>query len=347
MFTQMESHGAERLLFASDPESGLKAIIAIHSTLRGPAIGGCRFLSYQHEQDAVTDALRLARGMSYKSALAGLPHGGAKAVVMEPQKHYDRGALMRSFGRFVDSIGGDYITAMDSGTQTGDMDQIRHSTRWVSCTSDSGDPSPYTALGVFEGIKASVRFKLNRESLKGIHIAIQGLGHVGYDVARLLHQAGAKLTVSDISSERAKRCQRDFSAAIVAPEEIYDVAADLFCPCGLGAILNADTIARLKVSIIAGSANNQLASSNDGELIHQRGILYAPDYLINSGGLIFVAMQYAGKSRTAIRNKVSGIPPMLLQLYQEASQTGEAVHQVADKQAELILQQSKDLHSAA
>jgi leucine dehydrogenase len=347
MFKQMESYATQRLHFFNDPNTGLKAIVAIHSTIRGPAIGGCRFIPYADDADAITDALRLAQGMSYKAALAGLPHGGAKAVVIAPKEPFNRAELMRSFGRCIDTLNGEYITAMDSGTQVTDMDQIKHSTQWVTCTSTSGDPSPYTALGVFEGIKASVEFKLKRKNLKNLHVSIQGLGHVGYEVARLLHEAGALLTVSDINAERVKLCQDNFSATPVAPQDIYSVDADIFCPCGLGAILNTDTIKQLQVSIVAGSANNQLEHESHGDLLSERGILYAPDYLINSGGLIFVSLQHAKKSTSAIHNKVLQIGPSLQQIYRDSERNNYSIHRIANEKAEAIISASEKIHSVA
>lgn len=230
MFKQMESNGTQRLHFFDDPATGLKAIVAIHSTTRGSAIGGCRFIHYDSDQDAITDATRLAKGMSYKAALAGLPHGGGKSVILMPEGKFDRIALMQSFGHCLNTLNGEYITAMDSGTQVSDMDNIAKTTQWVTCTTAIGDPSPHTALGVFEGIKASVRFKLGSNSLQGVHVAVQGLGHVGYEVCRLLHQAGAVLTVTDINAVQMQRCVDNFNAKSVSPEAIYTVEADVFCP---------------------------------------------------------------------------------------------------------------------
>jgi len=347
MFKQMESYDTQRLHFCHDAETGLKAIIAIHSTGRGPAIGGCRFIPYSQENDAITDAVRLARGMSYKAALAGLPHGGAKSVLIMPDNDFDRAALMQSFGQFINTLNGEYITAMDSGTQVTDMDQISRTTRWVTCTSMSGDPSPYTALGVFEGIKASTKFKLGKDNLSGIHVSIQGLGHVGYEVARLLHQAGARLTVTDLDNERIKLCQQNFSAHAVNPDEIYKVNADVFCPCGLGAIINTKHIQQLKVAIIAGSANNQLAEDKHGDMLNDKGILYSPDYLINAGGLIFVALQYANQPHAIIKQKVLQIHHSLLQIYQEAERSNSSIHRIANQKAEAIISASEKLHSAA
>lgn len=346
MFELMETNGLERLHFASDPDTGLRAIIAIHSTVRGAAIGGCRFIRYENDTDAIIDAARLARGMSYKAALAGLPHGGAKAVIIQPEQPFDRTALMRAFGRFIEDIGGHYITAMDSGTLTSDMDAISQATRWVTCTSESGDPSPFTALGVFEGIKAAVLHRSGKHTLSGQHVALQGLGHVGYAVARLLYDAGAHLTVTDIDPAKVLKAVNEFGAHAVSADRIYSVSCDVFCPCGLGAVINDHTVGQLNCGIVAGSANNQLARESHGEMLHKRGILYAPDYLINAGGLIFVALQYAGQSTAAIREKVRTIAPALGQLFQQAQQENRPTHLIANERAEAIISQAT-LHRAA
>ncbi|WP_372832589.1 Leu/Phe/Val dehydrogenase [Pontibacterium sp.] len=346
MFEQMENAGLERLHLACDPETGLRAIIAIHSTLRGPAIGGCRFITYQSEADAITDATRLARGMSYKAALAGLPHGGAKAVLIKPNHNFDRNALMESFGRFVQDLGGRYITAMDSGTLTSDMDSIAHTTKWVTCTSQIGDPSPYTAMGVFEGIKAAVKHLHGSDSLQGVHVALQGLGHVGYAVAQMLYNSGAHLTVSDIDQVKVLKAVNELGAKAVATDKIYGVEADVFCPCGLGAIINDHSLQQLRCRIVAGSANNQLEREEHGELLRRRNILYAPDYLINAGGLIFVAMQHAGQADAAIAAKVRQVGTSLSQLFQQADQEDRCTHRIANERAETIIARAA-LHSAA
>ncbi|NVK40426.1 MAG: amino acid dehydrogenase [Oceanospirillaceae bacterium] len=351
MFRQLEKAGLADLHFAADPSTGLRAIIAIHSTVRGPAIGGCRFIAYDSDDDAITDAIRLARGMSYKAALADLPHGGGKAVVLKPQGDFDRTALMQSFGRFVDALGGRYITAMDSGTQVSDMDAIATQTQWVSCTSQAGDPSPYTAQGVFEGICAAVRHRLGRDRLTGVSVALQGLGHVGFALARQLHDAGAQLLVCDLDKGRVEQAVQAFGARSLAPDEIYAAPADVFCPCGLGAVINDDTLAQLNCSIVAGSANNQLAEARHGELLRERGILYAPDYLINAGGLIFVAMNHAGSPAHAIADKVHGIGTELQALFQQADREGLPTSLEADKRAEAIIARASShaehQHSAA
>ena len=340
MFRQMESAGLQDLHFWQDADTGLQAIIAIHNTFLGPAIGGCRFIDYPDSNAAITDAIRLARGMSYKAALAGLPHGGGKSVIIKPPGSFDRSRLMQGFGRFVDTLGGRYITAMDSGTQVGDMDDIAINTPYVTCTREMGDPSPSTALGVLAGIRASAKFRFGSDDLHNIHIAIQGLGHVGYALASLLHDAGARLTVSDIDAQQVARATAEFNAVTVEPEAIYDVNADIFCPCGLGAIINPDTLHRLNCAVVAGSANNQLADESMGEALSQRAILYAPDYLINAGGLIFVACNHAHHYEQVIRQKVDAIYDSLLALYQHAEAEHKPTSQIADLRAETIIRQA-------
>ncbi len=338
MFAQMENAGLQDLHFAADPTTGLRAIIAIHSTARGPAIGGCRFIPYASDADAITDAIRLARGMSYKAALAGLPHGGAKAVIMQPPEGFDRRALMTAFGHFIDTLGGRYITAMDSGTQVEDMDAIATRTHWVSCTSRTGNPSPATAQGVFEGIGCAVRHRLGRQSLCGVRVALQGLGHVGFEVARLLNGAGAQLSVCDLDEQRCDRAVQAFGARRVEVDDIYQVNADVFSPCGLGAILNDDSIPQLRSSIVAGSANNQLAETRHGDMLHQRGILYAPDYLINAGGLIFVALNHARATAQQINTKIHSIGAELQTLFKQADALNTPTSLLADQRAQAIIE---------
>jgi len=340
MFRQLEDAGLTDIHIGLDAATGMRAIVAIHSTARGPAIGGCRFLHYATEEAALTDVIRLARGMSYKAALADLPHGGGKAVLMRPDRPFDRKALMQAFGRFVDTLGGRYITAVDSGSEVSDMDVIAQETRWVSCTSSSGDPSPYTAIGVLSGIQAFVKAGLGRPTLSGLRVALQGLGHVGMNLAQKLHEAGAHLVVSDLEQSRLDRAVQQFGARVVAPEAIYAVDCDLFCPCGLGAILNENTIAQLRCRIVAGSANNQLAREEDGERLRERGIFYAPDYIINSGGLIQVAMQHAGAPEQAIIDKIVGVGATLERLLSDAIRLNLPIEKLADRLAEQRLLQA-------
>ena len=340
MFKQMETDALEQLHFFSDPSTELRAVVAIHSTVRGPALGGCRFIPYSTNDDAITDAIRLAKGMSYKAALAGLPFGGGKAVLIRPDNLNDRHALMRSFGQAIDSLNGQYITAMDSGTLVDDMDDIATRTSYVSCTQHMGDPSPATARGVFAGIRANLLYTTGSDSLKGRHIAIQGLGHVGLNLAFRLHQAGAHLTVTDINDNKMLQARQQLSAAICSPEEIYDVNCDVFSPCGLGAVINGETLPRLRCNSIAGSANNQLETPAAGQQLKQRNILYAPDYVINAGGLMFVAMRYQQQSEAAIEAKITGIFDTLSDLYTEARQSSQVISDIADQRASEIIQQA-------
>lgn len=278
-----------------DHKTGLKAIVAIHNLNRGPAIGGCRLIHYSSTDKALEDALRLGYMMSFKAAISNLNHGGAKAVIMKPKVIKDRKAFFEAYGDFVNELGGRYITAVDSGTTEEDMDIIATRTPFVTCTTKSGsggDPSAETALGVRRGIESAVKFKLKKDNLDGIHVSIQGVGHVGYYLAKELHAMGAKLTVCDINQHNVQRCIDEFGAASCSPAEIYDVEADVFAPCALGAVLNLYTIKRLRVSIVAGSANNQLAHHLHGGVLQERGILYVPDFVINAGGLIQVAAIY-------------------------------------------------------
>ena len=292
LFKYAEILGFGEVHFKIDPKTGLKAIIAVHSNTRGPAIGGCRCIPYDSFDTALEDALRLAYMMSYKAAACDLPHGGAKSVIIRPSFIEDREAFFKSFGQFVHELQGQYIAAEDSGTTPADMDIIAKVTPYVTCTSTlGGDPAPYTALGVRRSIQAAVKFQLNRD-LNGIHVAIQGVGHVGYLLAEDLLRHGAKVTIADINPTLISQCAEKLDVQVVSPEEIYSLDCDVFSPCALGAILNDQTIPQLKTRIIAGSANNQLAHKQHGIVLHQMGILYAPDFVINSGGLIYASAIY-------------------------------------------------------
>jgi len=338
MFEKFEHANLSELHFRADESTQLKSIIAIHSTDRGPALGGCRCVDYTSEEDAINDVIRLAKGMSYKAALADVPQGGGKAVIIKPPTIEDRNSLYQSFGKFVDSLGGRYITAVDSGTLLSDMDQVHRVTSYVSgCTDDGFDPSPLTALGVFSGIKAALFHQRGNDSLKGVHIAIQGLGNVGFALAELLHKAGAKLTVCDIDIEKQRLCERQFGATSVSPEEIYHVPCDVFSPCGLGAILNDDTIPHLSCEFIAGSANNQLEEQRHGDLLHQKGILYAPDYVINAGGLIQVSLCLRHVSQQDIFKKTIDIQKTLKKIFRRSTQDNMPTHLIANNLAEEIL----------
>ena len=298
VFDQTAFDAHERALFVHDAETGLRAIIAIHSTALGPAGGGCRLWTYASADAALTDALLLSRGMSYKNALAGLPMGGGKAVILGPLESANRRRAFEAFGRAVDSLGGNYVTAEDVGVSVSDMDAIAVATKFVSgrraANGVGGDPSPHTARGVRIGLEAAVAHALSRTSLDGVRVALQGLGHVGAHLCRELAERGARLVVADIDTRRVEETCDLYGAQPCAPEDILFADVDVVAPCALGAILHEGVLDRLRASVIAGAANNQLATSAVGEALHQRGVTYAPDYLINAGGIIAVAAEYFG-----------------------------------------------------
>ena len=277
-----------------DHKTGLKAIIAIHSLKRGPAIGGCRWVEYDSTDYALHDALRLAQMMSYKAAITNLPHGGGKSVLMKPKKLTDKKAYFQAFGRFLNELNGRYITAVDVGTSESEMDLIGTQTKYVTCTSGQGDPGKMTALGVLKGILASVHYKLKRDDLEGVHVAIQGAGHVGATLANYLIEQGALVSICDVNKRQLAPLQNIKNITIVDPQHIFDIDCDVFSPCAMGGVITLEVINQLKASIIAGSANNQLSHREIGQFISERNILYAPDFLINAGGLIKVASNYSG-----------------------------------------------------
>lgn len=329
------AHDFGDLHFKVDKKTGMKAIVAIHSTKLGPALGGCRFIEYPDTQSALYDALRLARGMSYKAALTNLPLGGGKAVIIKPKNNFDRTAYFHHFGEFIQELGGRYITALDSGTQLTDMDIIAQHTPYVaSLSSDNSDPSPYTAKGILRGIQAAVAFKLNKDHLRGLHIALQGLGHVGYHLACDLHELGAKLTVADLSPVMVDKAVQELGATPISTEEIHKVPCDVFSPCALGAIINDETIHQLQTSIIAGAANNQLAHSYHGEQLHQKGILYAPDFVINAGGLILAASKYLHTPEERVNQQIDGIGATLIDIFTGSMTNNRPPSQVADALAQ-------------
>jgi leucine dehydrogenase len=334
VFGKLSTYDYGEVHFKLDKATGLKAIVAIHDSRLGPALGGCRFIEYAQDDDALIDALRLARGMTYKAALAGLAHGGGKSVIVRPRRAFDRVALFRSFGKFIEDLRGHYITAEDSGTGLEDMEIIRTQTKHV-CGVDpshggSGDPSPFTALGVRRGIEACVKFRLQRETLEGVHVAVQGVGHVGYHLCKELHAAGAKLTVADVDKLKSERVQREMGANVVAIDEVAKVDCDVFAPCALGAGLNDDTIPYLRAKIVAGAANNQLAEPRHGEDLHARGILYAPDYAINAGGLVNVAQEVKGYDAKAARERTLKIYDTIWEICERSKKLGATTHKVAD-----------------
>lgn len=338
MFEYIEQSGLAELHMKSDPKTGLRALVAIHNTQLGPAFGGCRFVPYDNTESAITDVIRLARGMSYKNALAGIPFGGGKSVIMRPKSISDRQALFASFGEFMQDLGGRYITAMDSGTETEDMDSIGAKTDYVSGrTGQEGDPSPYTSFGVVSGIKASVSAKFNQDDFHGMHVAVQGLGHVGARVAKQLHELGAQLTVTDINQEKVKEAVEIYNAKSVAPDDIYSVDCDVFAPCGLGAIINDETIPQLKCKVVAGGANNQLAKAEHGLVLLDKDILYAPDYIINAGGVIYAALSYSNNKDIDIKSKVAEIETTLKEVYKRSQEASKSPSEVADGMAEAIL----------
>ena len=344
-FELMGHYGYGEVHLARDQASGLAAIVAIHDSRLGPALGGCRFIHYDTETDALVDALRLARGMTYKAALANLNHGGGKSVIIRPRESFNRTALFRAFGRFVDNLRGRYITAEDSGTSIEDMDVIRAVTDNVvgvdPARGGSGDPSPFTALGVRRGIEACVRFALKRQSLDGIHVAVQGVGHVGYHLCRELHAAGASLTVADVDPLKSERAQREFGAAIVDLDQIFSVECDVFAPCALGSALNKTTVPQLRCNIVAGAANNQLAEVPIGEDLRQRGILYAPDYAINAGGLINVAQEVLGYDEKKARERTMKVYDTIYEIAERADKAETRTDFIANKMVEERLDKLK------
>ena len=345
LFQMRDFDAHEQVMFGCDPASGLHAIIAIHSTALGPAAGGCRMWPYSAAADAVSDALRLSRGMSYKNAMAELPFGGGKAVIIGDPREKTRQRL-EAFGRLVDSLGGRYITAEDVGTTTTDMEQVARVTRFVSgldresgrqknsTMSVDGDPGPKTALGVFLGLQAAVRFRLGRESLEGLKVAVQGLGGVGYPLCQLLAAEGASLIVADSRPGAARRVCAELGALEVPAAAILSQDADVFAPCALGAILDSRSIPTLRARVVAGAANNQLARDEDGEALMRAGVLYAPDYVINAGGIISVAHEYRGGTGWAqVKAEIDRIPARLAEIFERARRESRPTSAIADEMA--------------
>lgn len=322
-----------------DPKTGMRAIIAIHNTKLGPALGGCRFIEYDDSVSAVLDAMRLARGMSFKSAVAGLPLGGGKAVIIKPKTVFDRNAYFHAFGQFVQDLQGEYITAMDSGTELSDMAIIAEHTSYVaSLAKDDGDPARATALGVLRGIQAGVAFQKQQDHLRGLVIAIQGLGHVGSLLARHLHELGAQLIVADINPDRVQTIVNEFGAKAVPSQDIHKVPCDVLSPCALGGILNETTIPQLQTKIIAGAANNQLAHHFHGQILHDKGILYAPDYVINAGGVIFACGKYFHSDPSITEHNLDRIGKSLTEIFIRSQRDNKPTSQIADTIAEELLQ---------
>jgi len=347
-WTQADFDDHELVQLVRDRKSGLTAIIALHSTHLGPGAGGTRFWHYAQPDDAMRDALRLSRGMSYKNAMAGLPMGGGKAVILADKARNKSPELLGAFADAVEALGGRYVTAEDVGITEADMVAVSQRTSFVSGLpvadgEAGGDPGPFTAMGIYHGIKAAVAHKLGKDNLKGVRVALQGTGSVGGGVARLLHKDGAKLVVADVDAERAKRLAKEVDGEAVAPEQIMSVACDVFSPNALGAILDEEGIARLDCQIVAGGANNQLARAEHGALLAERGILYAPDYVINAGGIISVTLEYLCRRDGApcdineVRKRLAQIPERLRTIWEESDRTGVSSDRVADRMAQKLI----------
>jgi len=333
LFRYAEALGFGEIHVKIDKKSGLRAIIAVHNTQRGSAIGGCRLMHYDNAEAAVKDVLNLARLMSLKAAVSDLPHGGAKAVIIAPDEITDRSALFDQFGQFIETLGGHYVTAIDFGTNPADMDIIAKHTKFVTCTTDQGDPSSFTSLGVRRSIEAAVTFKFGKDSLEGLHIAIQGAGHTGYHLAKECHQLGASITQCDIKQSALQRCIDEFGVKPVTPDQIYTVPCDIFAPCAFGGILNNQTIGKLTARIVAGTANSQLANRYCGELLHQRDILYAPDFVINAGGLIRVATLYDHVNPQKADQQIMQLYNTTLALFERAKAENRPTSKVAESLA--------------
>ena len=340
-YPDFDAHQA--LHFVTDQASGLRAIIALHSTHLGPAAGGTRFWHYADDADALTDALRLSRGMSYKNAMAGLPLGGGKAVILANADRAKTPELLAAFGRAIDRLGGDYVTAEDVGMSVADMIAIREQTRFVAGLPAEGgevggDPGPHTSLGVFLGIKAAAKRALGKDSLFGLHLALQGAGSVAGGVARLAAAEGARLSIADIDAGRVQRLAAETGATIVSPDAILSLEADILSPCALGAILTEASIASLNTPIVAGGANNQLATRDDGRRIAARDILYAPDYVINAGGIINVSTEFLDDGDAGlVRRRIEAIPDRLDTIWAESAATGRDPAAVADAMAQKLI----------
>ncbi|MGC8228424.1 branched-chain amino acid dehydrogenase [Pseudobacillus badius] len=342
IFKYMKTYDYEQLVFCQDEVSGLKAIIAIHDTTLGPALGGTRMWTYESEEAAIEDALRLARGMTYKNAAAGLNLGGGKAVIIGDPRKDKNEQMFRAFGRYIQGLNGRYITAEDVGTTVEDMDIIHEETDYVTGISpafgSSGNPSPVTAYGCFVGMKAAAKEAFGTDSLEGRTVSVQGVGNVAYHLCRHLHEAGAKLIVTDINKDAVKRAVDDFGAIAVNTDEIYGVDADIFAPCALGAVINSQTIPQLKVKVVAGSANNQLKEDKDGDELHERGIIYAPDYVINAGGVINVADELNGYNYERAMKKVELIYHNIERTFSISKRDHIPTYQAADRMAEERIQ---------
>ncbi|QGQ47153.1 branched-chain amino acid dehydrogenase [Metabacillus sediminilitoris] len=349
IFKYMEQYDYEQLVFCQDKQSGLKAIIAIHDTTLGPALGGTRMWTYASEEEAIEDALRLARGMTYKNAAAGLNLGGGKTVIIGDPRKDKSEELFRAFGRYIQGLNGRYITAEDVGTTVEDMDLIHEETNYVTGISpafgSSGNPSPVTAYGVYRGMKAAAKEAFGSDSLEGKVVAVQGVGNVAYSLCKHLHEEGAQLIVSDINKDAVRRAVEDFHAKAVDPNDIYGVECDIYAPCALGATINDVTIPQFKAKVIAGSANNQLRDTKHGDMIHEMGIVYAPDYVINAGGVINVADELYGYNSERALKKVEGIYNNIARVIEIAKRDNIPTYKAADRLAEERIERMRNSRS--
>jgi leucine dehydrogenase len=338
VFERIKGDGYEQVVFCSDDHTDLRAIIAIHSTALGPALGGTRFFPYNSEQDALVDVLRLARGMTYKAAAAGLDLGGGKAVIIGDPKRAKSEELLRSYGRFIETLGGRYITAEDVGTALGDMDTVKRETRWVTGCSHtyggSGDPSPVTAYGVFHGMKACCLEVFGTPELEGRTVAVQGVGKVGYALCGHLTEAGAKVTIADVDVDNLARAVSDFGVATTDLAGIHALDADIFAPCAMGAVINDDTIVDLQCKIVAGCANNVLERDEHGDKLMGLGILYAPDFVVNAGGLINVEDELRGYDRERAMTRVENIYKTLQTIFAASRERGVSTATAAVEHAQ-------------
>ncbi|MDQ4075732.1 MAG: leucine dehydrogenase [Chloroflexota bacterium] len=343
----MAEHGHEQLSFFTDAGSGLRAIIGIHDTTLGPALGGARMYPYEREEDAILDVLRLSEGMSYKAAMAKLSLGGGKTVIIGNPRTDKSPDLFRALGRAVDKLGGRYITAEDVGTTVDDLIQVSQTTDFVTGLpvemGGGGDPSPWTAVGVLRGMEACALHRWGTTELKGRRVVIQGIGKVGYALAELLHERGVELIVTDVSRQTLERAQQELDAMVVGLDEIYSVESDIFAPCALGAILNDETIPQLRCEIVAGSANNQLKEPRHGRMLMERDILYAPDYVINAGGLINVAAELEphGYDEQITRQRVFAIFDNVARVVERAKREGTPTSVAADREARQRIREGK------
>jgi len=340
IFEMMAEMGHEQVMFCCDEAAGYRGIIAIHSTRLGPAVGGTRFWNYATEDEAILDALRLSRGMTYKCAAAGVPRGGGKSIIIGDNKTRDRETLFRAHGRFVERLGGRYMTAEDVGTSPADMELVALETSYVGgLPGKGGDPSPWTGLGTFRAMQAAAMERWGSSDLRDKRVAIQGCGNVGYNVAKELHAAGARLIVADVDAGKAKCAVDAFDARAALPDEIYSVDADIFAPCALGGIINDQTIPRLKAAIVCGAANNQLLEERHGDALEARGILYAPDYVANAGGVLSGGTVLFGWSLAKVRAEVLAIYDTMLSVFEIARREGIPTYKAADRLAERRLRE--------